>query len=1208
MLRVKRVPTGDRTKNVSVSDGNQLHWISEPLTSRRSLIRCLSGWCLFWACWLSAFILTPHAATAAEPASAVHCVPGTGAWAKDGDVLELRAALCDTDPKMTCPDFATLRFEGGGEPAVTKLAATPEALQRCRLTWQGALGATALYSDGETLLSVDVNTLQVVSRKKSKAVYEVEQRGKHLLWREKGGLKLLGVDAQGAIKTLFEVKYKDALLLEWSDDALFLIEPRLIRRWSLDADGVPTKLVVERKLPVSLIKDRYALSPDGVLTFNPRSKGTAIWYSFDGAEESRTARGNDQMYGVGGGSRAGAVVSEGDLYLKFFVPRRRGDGWTLAYHYVKRRSASLRHRLILAAERSAPSTRPGPMVLSQGDYFVVDGRYSTIGGKKHRPPARGGFAVINVEADDQSNLQIVGSVDFKHPGLISALDADHVYVFHTTGPDAITMWKLGSQLGGPTDKAGAALPLKTITRADYDALGLTGFPEFKALGAGRFLLSDKKDRLAVLDVESATVSVRSTEKLAGGEKEGLRRVVGDQYFYDIVTGSPPRVSRWVQIAFSSGKTGVLTTPSKTVDAFDVGIRWFGYCVKGEPCALEFKAIERAPGDNEHLRGGDFPLAPEPNRPLLLPLILIAVTLLLLIIIVAWRLGWRRKMEQRVMSEGALVGQIVPLDVVIEDEFYRSEIGKPRHPYSLSPHRGILRIKGDLMSLEIPNSPVITLPIEQHLLAEITRLVDFAQVSAAGLLGIKIEPGSLGVGKAVQFNVEIPGDVRVFERVLYRNDKLALRVSWEAFLPLVEVLRERRDLRETFYRKLVRSAHDGEMPIDEPSGIVSAMMLDELGRRYITRQDRDVFIRRFRWTRWPFRLVYTLLVASGVALTIGYTYLKTEPLMIKGVLTLSLVLPVAALSWVFFSWGTWNRLRLLRFGNAVQGVWRDNNTLLYTLLDGRTYRLRRKPWNQVDLMPLVLCDPRRPSLAVQFTGHRNLGDVPVSSPGPKDRPARSFDLLRLLVVIALFAGLQVGAVFLFEKLFPEPLPAETLDRLESDADGGAMLSPCLNLCATVRDKEACRVQCQRRQLKLALERGGITLERDPDMTPGLLRAQQADRIDALFQSLRDAPAGGSCDVLAEKIKETPRWDDKLQDIFNTAYGDRELMKADPAFIKADQRLDALQSELFAPLCSPSKACLEDPAKGCPAPPACEGDPEGFKQALCGLAPAVRPIFQ
>jgi hypothetical protein len=1151
----------------------------------------------------------------------LRCAPGTGAWGvsaqgDDPQGVTLRAALCsreDQPRSQTCPELTTLRFGADGALARADMASTPAAFQRCSLRWLTHLNGMAIYHDGQDLIGVDLDTLRVttinplplkltpedgfvISHRGGAVVLESAARLIVLRPTPAGVEVELDLDLSGLITApIWQRKYGKLLLLSG----------RQLRWWALDKDGLPTGQPQSRDLSPEVTPHDFTFDRNGLMVANRRQgRSSLAWYPFESDRAEIVLNATEQIRRVGAlGDPERAVALTTDVLqadLTGIQPPWKQPRDLFTHRYWRVVEDTL-------ADIGGP---PGAMMMGAGDFFAVDGSSTP-------PPTSRNRIIIITTAE--SPWQRTTEFDLPTPGRMIAMTPTYLVTYHPTGDIALAVWRL--------DRSGL---LRSVSRADYDRAGLEGLPSLASMSDDLFMLTDGQSHLAVFNAASAAFSVPVPPDAT------LTRQTEAHPRFTLITessaaepGAPLSVVRWHQLD-SRGEHKVFTLgPVKPHDAFNTTTRWFGYCppvVAGvEPskrplCALSFPAYERAQGSDAHLLSMLQTAPPSAPRPLQMPLTLAGASALMLLLISAWRLDWGRRAQHESTSTAAPPTELIPVDLDLNGEL-RTATMPPPDPQAtpFSANRGLLTINPQGVRLSLPNHPDQQLAIDLDLDLTLTRQIDFANQTPGGLLTMTFFSNKNNQRQEIALDVQIPADVRPFEHIPYRDTLNAARTSWEAVIPLLENLKRHPNMQQTLYRKLTRQARPGETPTREPSGLIEVShLLDPQGRRYITDDDWSGFVRPSRWQSWPVRMLLALSGGAAAALPLMMVHLGVEAPLTIAVVSLSLGLPVTVLLWVGLSWGIWNRIHLLRFGRAVRGTWNGSDTLHFSLLDGRTFRLNRKLWERQDLLPVVLSDPRRPRFAVHFTGHRSVGTPQSSSPVGKVRRAWSGDTSRLLPLVVLFAGLFVLAYQTFWTVFPEPLPAAQLDAIVEEAAGKPMLMPCLATCQALPDPTkhaACATQCRQRQARLTFA-PLVSLTADVTTDPGLLVKTQLDAFEEVLQPLIAAATATpetptadlpTCDSLAAPLQALPRWTPALQGAIAAVYGaSPALLKDSPALAAANARLDALQQTFLNPLCSPSPACLSNPDQSCPPPPACVGPTDTLRQALCTLAPAVSPI--
>src|SRR5690606_27272444 len=301
---------------------------------------------------------------------------------------------------------------------------------------------------------------------------------------------------------------------------------------------------------------------------------------------------------------------------------------------------------------------------------------------------------------------------------------------------------------------------------------------------------------------------------------------------------------------------------------------------------------------------------------------------------------------------------------------------------------------------------------------------------------------------------------------------------------------------TLRTDLGRRGRVHEQPRDDTEDMASRALVDPKGRRYITDRDTEDFVHK-TWTQLPWRLGLSIAAGAIFAGVIGFSHLVLEPFDTSLPFWLALALPIGIVTWILVSWGVWTRLHLLRYGHAVEGQWFDsgtsNQSLCYTLGDGRTYRMKKGQWTRADHLPVVLFDPSRPRLASQYTGNGQFPVAPRKDAGRLSGTSVTRDILRLLLGVILVAATGWLGYTAFVSAFPEPISSWQMSRIEAAGSDDVMLGPCLEFCSENGDA-ACVSQCHRRQMGYVLGKAGIELEGDPKLLPSQFRHQQLEQVN------------------------------------------------------------------------------------------------------------------
>lgn len=1154
-----------------------------------------------------------------EP-TALLCVPGTGVWRTSKDVdgkptTELAAALCATDKEgLKCPDLVTLRFRDG-QPAHAILAQTPPTLRRCELEWQGSLDGLALYHDGEALLGVDPDRLRFVSvnplpfkTTKDERFTMTDRPGGLVLFSNAERIVMLKTVAGGKAlpkaEVLLDLDIKGLLVPPlWQHGRLLLLRPEKLQWWTLDAAGHPTGQPKDMAISPPLGPNDFGLDRFGMMTAYKRAGASVAvaWYPFDGERIAMGLNSTEiiRRVGVEGTPDTTALLTtdgpQADLMSPWGVPTKRpADRFTHRYWRPVDESFS------------GDGGRPGPMMMGAGPWIAVDG-------SPPPPVSRSRVLIVNTSTD---SWERTAEFDLDTPGRFVAMTTDYLVTFHPQGDKALMVWRLA-----------AKGLIRSVTRADYDAAKLVGLPKFEQIGGSGDLyrLTDDQGHIAIFDASKATITTVLPAP-ADGTYTRSSPMLGGRTLFEEVQGDPAKASagdktasvvRWHHVT-ERGERKSFGPEAFTSEAFNATTRWFGYCppqpadAATTSCALTFPTYERAPGDDAHLLALIKTTSP-PDRPLETSLALIGGSVLVLLMVMAWRLDLGKRAHQESSSNANPPPELVVVDAEIDGSLRKAVMPTPEDPHAipLAKERGVLVINREGLRLRLPNQPEIHLPIDADLDLALTRQIDFANHSAGGVLTLTFFSNKDNKRHELAFDVQLPPDVRPFEHIAYRNSMHAPRTTWEAVEPLLELLKRHPNMQQILYRKLTRQARPGEAPTREPSGLIEVThLVDPKGRRYVTDDDWTTFIRPAAWHNWLIRLVLACGAGAGVGLTLMMVHIGTEDSKTTAVMTLSLAVPVAAALWVILSWGIWNRLHLLRFGRAVQGQWLDEKTLQYSLLDGRTFRLGRSLWENQDLLPVVLSDPRRPRFAVRFNGHRSLGEPQSSAPVGDMKRAWSLNAMRLFPVVAAFGGLFYLGFRTFQAVFPEPLPAARLEFIAAEAaqNNTPMLPPCVQVCQEFKDparRATCETQCTYRQTRIALS-PLAPLDQEVSTDPGEFVETQFKAFDEGLRALNPPQPAPPCDAIAPLIQAIPRWTPRFQETLGKTYGAPRMMSTSPTFAAFNNRITDLAESTVRPLCSPSAACLSNPDKHCAAPPPCTGSVDKLRDALCTLAPALTPI--
>jgi len=382
------------------------------------------------------------------------------------------------------------------------------------------------------------------------------------------------------------------------------------------------------------------------------------------------------------------------------------------------------------------------------------------------------------------------------------------------------------------------------------------------------------------------------------------------------------------------------------------------------------------------------------------------------------------------------------------------------------------------------------------------------------------------------------------------------------------------------------------------------LFDNKGRRVPGPADRTEFIHKSIFTRFPFRFGVVFMASALPALWTTYRYLLAEPTQVWLPILLGIALPLGTLLWVLSSWMVWNRRHLFRFGQAVEGQWTERGrirTATYQTPDGKTFALQGA--SSTSAIPIVLFDPRRPQFATHFTAVTDLGVQPAKEPTETKGSGNGYFALPLLIILALVLPLIPLGFSAYDGAFGEALPEHELRTLTAKAADGNMLGLCLEVCADFGDRqEDCELQCHRRQLRIALESGGVLLDGDPERIAGDLLLAQSEEFQGLLSDTFTQT--GTCSSLAASLTAKAPWTVKKHRAFKKFYGSAEALERDAALRESQEILEQLDAELFQPLCSATSPCLQ--SAECVVPFECTGSTQSLQRSLCALWPALRPI--
>lgn len=435
---------------------------------------------------------------------------------------------------------------------------------------------------------------------------------------------------------------------------------------------------------------------------------------------------------------------------------------------------------------------------------------------------------------------------------------------------------------------------------------------------------------------------------------------------------------------------------------------------------------------------------------------------------------------------------------------------------------------------------------------------------------------------------------------------------------------------------------------ESSNGTSALIIDifdKKNRRMITDRDIHYFIEENFYSKLYFRVLSATILSLGIAVAVALPYFRDDTVATFVSWVLVLATPIFALIWILASWTYWNRRYLLRYGCIVEGKWlncaKPNQSISYIPEAGKSFELTRNQWHRADYVPIVIFDPSRPNFAIQYTGESEHALLALNLESTVKEPPKnacSFDVFRLAAVLAVLVGGAVATQLLFHAAYPASLSEWRLQELsqayaivsddkndsaqvpcseEQNADqpqsncnatqidkderrpivktpGTTFTMACLELCRDGDDM--CQRQCHTRQLFNILKDAGYDFDGTISITPAEFLDQRRQAIAQARNVIFDTSI--SCSERAQRISNTPLWNDDLYVYFFGIYRDHD------AFVAAQLGDIATQivadSKVFSQLCD--NACVEN-SSHCIEPPACPDGIEKLKSAVCTFHSAI-----
>ena len=390
------------------------------------------------------------------------------------------------------------------------------------------------------------------------------------------------------------------------------------------------------------------------------------------------------------------------------------------------------------------------------------------------------------------------------------------------------------------------------------------------------------------------------------------------------------------------------------------------------------------------------------------------------------------------------------------------------------------------------------------------------------------------------------------------------------------------------------------PSDDNDDIAPTDIFDSENRRFISDRDNRYFLAPGIFATPIFRICISIVIGLAVALIVAVPFFFDDAFttFLSWIVVLSL--PVIAVVWIAISWTYWNRYYLLRFGCIAEGKWlncaRSNQSIAYAPDKRVSYEMSRRQWERPDIVPIILFDPARPNFAIQYTGGSNHAVIPSDDVRDNPKPACTYDLLRLIVVLGLLAVTLCGTQMLYRTAFPNPLSAWKLRNIAYTLENSQTYTmACLDVCSS--SDETCHEQCHHHQLSLVLDRMNTTSDEDPDMSPAQFLDTQRQKVAAARQILDSQDA---CVDKEKRIAALSLWPDELTQSFWQVYSDRptfDAAKLSPIFegLKTD-------TQYLRDLCDRDLLCAHD-AQNCHTPPVCPGSIAALKIRVCSFQNAI-----
>jgi hypothetical protein len=376
--------------------------------------------------------------------------------------------------------------------------------------------------------------------------------------------------------------------------------------------------------------------------------------------------------------------------------------------------------------------------------------------------------------------------------------------------------------------------------------------------------------------------------------------------------------------------------------------------------------------------------------------------------------------------------------------------------------------------------------------------------------------------------------------------------------------------------------------------------DEAHRRVISDRDNRYFLAPNLFANPLFRVLVSISLGLIVALLVAvpFFYDDTYSTFLSWVIVLAL--PVTAITWIAISWTYWNRYYLLRFGCITEGKWLNcatpKQSVAYAPNDETTYELSRHQWQRADYVPMIIYDPARPGFAIQYCGESRHALVPLGKLQETPKPACTYDIPRLAIVLAALTVTLVGTQMLYKVAFPNPLSTWSLNNIAHNLpENTTYTMACLEKCLT--NDTVCHEQCHHRQLSLVLNNNHMTSDEDPIMTP-------AQFLDTQRQTVANAreilSANLSCREKEDQIAALKLWPDDLTTAFWRTYSNTDTFNAAQLYpIYEGLRTD---TDYLESLCDNRGTCAHDPSN-CHTPPTCAGSVTTLKVSVCSFQHAI-----